>query len=231
LIGCEPVRRNAEAPASPPQITFASPVHDFGEIEQGAKINYAFAFSNRGAVDLTIDRMRAGCGCDATVDTERVVPPGGTAHVSVRCDTTTSFGRQRRTVSVYSNDPVTPVSVVRLVGNVRADVILSPSVFYVGRVRRGERVRRDGLARWTVSRGPLDVVADPDAPVRVEMAAPSLESDRAPFSLIVKDDAPLGPIKGRVLLQTASAQVLRTVPVVGEVVPEATSSPSARGSR
>lgn len=200
-------------------------VHDFGAIERGAKIEYAFPFSNRGGVDLTIDRMRSGCGCEASVDGERVVPPGGSARLRVQCATTTSFGKQRRTVSVYSNDPVTPVSVVRLVGSVRTEATLVPSTFYVGRVHRTERIRREGSARWPVSSGPFDVVADGDAAFRVEMSLPTTGSDRTSFALVMKDDAPLGPITGRVHLRNGAARVLQTVPVVGEVVPDVSVSP------
>lgn len=226
LFGCESGPRNAEAPAHPPRIAFTSSVHTFGEIEQGATLDYAFTFSNRGGVDLTIDKLRSGCNCTATVDVERFVQPGASGRVRVQCDTSTTTGRQRRTVTVYSNDPVTPVAVVRLVGKIRAPVAIAPSSFYVGRMHRGERVSRDGLVRWEASRGPVDVVPDAEAAFRVEMSVPQpTDGDRTAFSLVMKPDAPLGPLAGTLRVRDVDSRTLRAISVVGEIVPDVSVSP------
>ena len=220
LTACGPAARDTEPPAPPPRISVEASEHDFGEIEQGTRIEHAFNVANHGGVALTIDKMRSGCGCEASMEAERVVPPGTTTRIHVRCATTTSFGRQRRTVSIYSNDPVTPVAIVRLVGSVRGAAALAPSRFYVGRVHRGERVGRDGLVRWPTLADPPQLVADVDAPFRVEVALPAAGSDRGSFTVVMKDDAALGPITGAVHLRRAEGRSLRTVPVIGEIVPD-----------
>ena len=224
FAACAPAQREASAPAPPPRIAFATSVHDFGAIEQGNAIAHTFAFSNRGGVDLTIDKLRSGCGCEASIDVDRVVPPGATANVRVQCDTKTSSGKQRRTVSIYSNDPVQPVTVVRLVGTVRADATLAPSTFYTGRVHRGERVRRDGFVRWPPSASAAEVVADENAAFRVDMSVSATAFDRGTFTLVINEDAPLGPIQSRLHLRNSGAR--RTASVVGEVVADVSVSPS-----
>jgi hypothetical protein len=223
LMGCG--GRGQVAPANPPRIVFEKPVHNSGVVDQGAPLVYDFAFTNRGGLDLGVDKLRSGCGCAATVGTGRFIPPGATGRVSVQCDTVNAIGRQRRTVSVYTNDPVRPVTVVRLVAVVQADVTITPSPFYVGRVHRGERVRRDGSVRWQ-AHPPGVVVADRGADFQVETAAPIDAGDRTAFSLVVNADAPIGPLDGRLLVRGVDARLLRTVPVIGEVVPDVSVSPA-----
>lgn len=225
-FACAPAPREAAAPVPPPRINFASSVHDFGAVGQGTAIDHTFAFTNRGGADLTIDKLRSGCGCDARIDVERVVQPGASAHVSVRCDTQQSYGRQRRTVSIYTNDPVTPVSLVRLVGTVRAEWTLAPSTFYAGRVHRGARVRRDGLLRWSPSTAEVvEVVAEAGAAFRVDVAVAPTAIDRGTFAVVINQDAPLGPFRSQAHLRDAQGRSLRAVAVVGEVVADVSASP------
>jgi hypothetical protein len=40
-----------------PSITFQDEVHDFGEVLQGAELEYTFEFSNSGTEDLEIRRV------------------------------------------------------------------------------------------------------------------------------------------------------------------------------
>lgn len=40
-----------------PSITFKDEVHDFGEVLQGAELEYTFEFSNSGTEDLEITKV------------------------------------------------------------------------------------------------------------------------------------------------------------------------------
>src|SRR5262249_48297878 len=113
LAAC--ARESAAPPANPPRLAFAALRQNVGEIEAGSPMQRDFAFANRGGSDLTIDKLRTACDCTATLEGERVVPPGGSGGIYLQCDTTSRSGRQRHTVSVYTNDPTTPVVVVRMI--------------------------------------------------------------------------------------------------------------------
>ncbi|MEQ8807605.1 MAG: DUF1573 domain-containing protein, partial [Imperialibacter sp.] len=48
-----------------PEIKFEESTHDFGDITQGDKVEYVFAFSNKGTEPLILSRVLTTCGCTA----------------------------------------------------------------------------------------------------------------------------------------------------------------------
>lgn len=213
------------SPPLPPRIAFDAPVHLFGTIENGATLAHTFSFSNRGGTDLTVDKLRTGCGCTATVEAERFIPPGGAGKILVECDTSAMFGQQRRTVSVYSNDPERSVTLLRLVGEVVAAAAVVPAPVDVGRIHRGQRALRD--VRLYMSDGPagVDVVPAEAAPFDVFLE-PTRESGCAAVRFVTAADAPLGPFSIRLRVYGATGnELLREVTVTGEVAPDLEVSP------
>jgi hypothetical protein len=48
-----------------PQITFSESLHDFGDIERGARLSHTFEFENAGSAPLKIENVKTSCGCTA----------------------------------------------------------------------------------------------------------------------------------------------------------------------
>jgi hypothetical protein len=217
---------SSESPPPPPRIDFDTLVHSFGTVEHGARLAHTFSFSNRGGADLTVDKLRTGCGCTATVEAERFTPPGGGGRILVECDTSAFFGRQRRTVSIYSNDPAAPVTVLRLVGEVLADAAVVPAPLYVGRIHRGRRAARDVKLYTRDEFTGVDVLPAEASPVDVSVE-PTQESGCAALAIVTATDAPLGPFSVRLRVYAANArEPLREVIIVGEVAPDLEVSPA-----
>lgn len=217
-------RPEAAASAAPaagaPHIVFAEPVYDFGKVEQGEQVTHMFRFTNQGGQDLRVESVKTSCGCTAAVISEEVIPPGKEGTISATFDTTHFSGEKAKNISVYSNDPLQPVTTLTLQGEVAVEVTADPAQLYLGRLRRGEEVTRSA-----------DVLYDAQksiAIVKVENSHPSLSVQAEDFSregkkgkkLIVtlKKDAPLGRFNDQIVVTTTSQKKpVLEIPVFGSV--------------
>jgi hypothetical protein len=125
-----------------PRIVFHEPVYDFGTVEQGEHIVKLFRFTNQGRQDLRIESIKTSCGCTAAVISADVIPPGHEGTISATFDTSRFIGEKAKTVSVYTNDPLQPVTTLTIQGEITVEVAADPPQLYFGRLRRGEEVTR-----------------------------------------------------------------------------------------
>lgn len=124
-------------PSAPPRLRVAEPTYDFGRVPQGVPIEHSFGFRNDGGAPLTIRALRSACNCEAVLDGPSDVPPGANGAVRARCATDAEVGPQRRTVTVYSNDPAAPAVLLALTGTVALEAIADPAIVYLGTVPPG----------------------------------------------------------------------------------------------
>jgi hypothetical protein len=222
MSACMPAAER-EAVVEPPTLSVRDAVQSFGRADQGSEVSRSFTLRNTGGLDLTVDNVRAPCGC-AAAPSARAIAPGGEATIDVKCDTTAVFGDVSRTVTVYTNDPRHPVTSLTLSGSVALEAAADPPELYVGRVRRGEEVpggvrlvTRDASSPGL---GPADA-AGPVLDVALENAAAGKR-----LRLTVRHDAPLGAFAQRVAVHTTSARVpVVEIPVTGTVVGDLAVSP------
>ncbi|HEV8718526.1 MAG TPA: DUF1573 domain-containing protein [Candidatus Binatia bacterium] len=209
------------APATgAPHIVFAEPVHDFGKVEQGEQVTHMFRFTNQGGQELRIESVKTSCGCTAAVISEEVIPPGKEGTISATFDTTHFSGEKAKGISVYSNDPLQPVTTLTLQGEITVEVAADPAQLYLGRLRRGEEITRS-----------TDVLYDAQKPiaiVKIENSHPSLSVQAEDFSkegkkgkkliVMLKKDAPLGRFNDQIVVTTTSQKKpVLEIPVFGSV--------------
>jgi hypothetical protein len=225
-VGCLSDNRSA-APRQPPRLVFTQTTQDCGRVEAGRQVTQAYAFRNTGGLDLSIDNVRAACRCIAAPPPTRIIPPGGEGTIDVTFDSTGEHGPQKRTITVYSNDPVQPVTTLTLTADVAAALAAEPPRLYVGHVRRGapapNSVRLVGPevaaaraveATGTVLEASLDGAAAQRTPATIRVT--------------VKPHAPLGRFREELLVRTQDTrQPLLAIPVVGIVDPD--DPPAATG--
>ena len=211
LAGCG----GAPAPAAPPRLSVGEATHDFGQVPQGAPVEYAFALHNDGGTPLTVVDLRTGCDCTATLEGPADLPPGGHAAVRLRCDTGSAPGALRRTVTVTSNDPERRAQVLALTGTVALIAAAEPPRVYLGPVAPGAEA-----ARSVALRAGNDGVRF----VSVEGGAPQLRARLADgdggraLVLDVAADAPAGPFQTVLRVHTTSPQrPVVEIPVAGRV--------------
>ena len=101
-------------------IVFNKTVHDFGEMVQGVPQTYSFEFTNTGKEVLSIENVRASCGCTSSGWTKEPIRPGEKGYVSATYNAA-STGMFNKSLTVMSNG--TPNTIIlRIKGNVKASV-------------------------------------------------------------------------------------------------------------
>ncbi|MBN8663549.1 MAG: DUF1573 domain-containing protein [Chitinophagales bacterium] len=93
---------------------------NFGSIGMGEKIEVKFRFKNIGTQPLTIQSVKAGCGCTAPDYTKEAVPPGGEGEVTGAFDSNkVTEGEVRKTISVVMNTKPYPDHILVFSGTIR----------------------------------------------------------------------------------------------------------------
>lgn len=86
-----------------PQITFVESTHDFGDIEQGTKVNHVFEFENSGTEPLILSNVLTTCGCTATSWPREPIAPGEGGEIAVSFNSAGKMGKQNKVITVVSN--------------------------------------------------------------------------------------------------------------------------------
>lgn len=216
----------AEAAPSPapvsgaPRIIFAQPVHDFGKVEQGEQVTRLFRFTNQGGQDLRIESVKTSCGCTAAVISADVIPPGKEGTISATFDTARFSGEKAKSISVYSNDSLQPVTTLTLQGEITVEVAVEPAQLYLGRLRRGEATTRTVEVLYNADK-PLTITkVENTSPVISVRAQDLSKNGQKGKKLLVtlKKDAPLGRLNDQITVTTTSQKRPSVViPVFGSI--------------
>lgn len=206
--------------ATAPRIEFAEKSFDAGRVEQGARLEHVFAFRNGGDRDLRVTRVRPSCDCTAAVSSDETIAPKGTAEIATSFDTAGLSGKVSRTISVFSNDPAAPATLLHLTADVDFDVAAEPRELYVGRVRPGDAVRMQG--RIVLDDNAQVIRIESSGPVvsaeLVEPAAGSPPRNERRFRVRIAENAAAGEFTSQVTVHTTSRSTPRlAIPVVGVV--------------
>jgi hypothetical protein len=105
---------SAESAAMAPKLTIEERIFDFGTLEQGATKEATFALKNTGKSPLNIRKTMANCSCTIVALDRYDIQPNETAQMIVRFNTTGRRGTQQKSITIYSNDPASPVQRVVL---------------------------------------------------------------------------------------------------------------------
>ena len=100
-----------------PAITFEEIIHDFGDINQGDKVEFVFNFENTGDAPLIITNVKVTCGCTATDWPRDQVMPGDQSSITVQFNSAGKKGRQNKVITVVSNAS-SPLNQVTIAANV-----------------------------------------------------------------------------------------------------------------
>jgi len=206
--------------SGPPRLVFKESVFDFGKVEQGAQVNHLFRFTNQGGQDLRIESIKTSCGCTAAVISSEVIGPGQEGTISATFDTARFSGEKAKSVSVYSNDPLQPVTILTLQGEITVEVEVDPPQLYLGRVRRGEETVRSVDVVYDASKSLSITKVENTSPLLTVRAQDIETQGRKGKKLIVtlKKEAPLGRINDEIkVITTSEKRPVIEIPVFGSV--------------
>lgn len=194
-----------------PNIKMLSRAHDFGVITDEHNVTTSFEFVNDGDAPLVISNVRGGCGCTVPQLDKDVYEPGESGVVTVMFNPNKKKGTTRQKVTITSNDPDEPRAQVEITADVKQLVAVSPPNVSLGKVFRGE----DNSAAITVTGMKEDFrivearvvgVGGEHWDVKIGAFEPIETSDgvyqRGNVTVSVKDDAPLGPLRGTLIMRT-----------------------------
>jgi hypothetical protein len=98
------VSHGQDAKPAGPVITWESATHDFGDIYQGDKVEYTYAFTNTGNEPLIITNVQVTCGCTTPKGWPKdPIPPGGKGEITIGFNSTGKIGKQNKVVTIVSN--------------------------------------------------------------------------------------------------------------------------------
>ena len=96
-------KRTEKGSRSKPVIAFKEMVHNYGNIDQGEKVNHKFVFTNMGSKELVISGAKATCGCTQPSFPFLPIAPGEEGFIGVVFDSKGKLGRQKPKITVTTN--------------------------------------------------------------------------------------------------------------------------------
>lgn len=124
-------------------IKFTKMVHDFGEIEKGAKVETSFEFVNEGTEPLIIKDVATSCGCTTAKLEKDTIAPGEKGAIPVTFSSDRFSGKITKRVTITSNDAKSPKTVVTIQGNVAVQVEAKPASLFFAKAQVGETSTRE----------------------------------------------------------------------------------------
>jgi len=146
-----------------PKVKFGETEHNFGEVWQGKEVTHVFGFVNEGKAPLEITNVHASCGCTAAVVSRTVIgqtteehvitpgpgsakgtfEPGESGSIRVTYRTAGKRNQSGSSVTVSSNDPQTPMTVLKVSAYVKVPVEVMPTIVRFHRVSKGSDLQSD----------------------------------------------------------------------------------------
>jgi hypothetical protein len=104
--------------ANAPKAVYENPTFNFGSLKEGQKIDYAFKLKNEGKSNLIIRNIKPSCGCTAISPEKTMIAPGESTEIKMVFDSKGTMGRQYKTITVITNAPNAPTTVLKIIGTV-----------------------------------------------------------------------------------------------------------------
>lgn len=114
--------------SQPPTISLSEEEWDFGKIKEDERPIHIFTIKNIGREELIISRVRASCGCTATMLSSDHIQPGQKAELQVTFNPTGYNGIVKKDITIESNDPKLSTTKVTIIAEV--EPIPSPQAFF-----------------------------------------------------------------------------------------------------
>jgi hypothetical protein len=97
----------AQTPVAKPNgpiLTWGKSTHDFGDIQQGDKVETTFRFTNTGTEPLLVTNVTVTCGCTVPKGWPRdPIVAGGKGEIVIAFNSLGKMGKQNKVVTIVSN--------------------------------------------------------------------------------------------------------------------------------
>lgn len=135
LAGLLAARAGDPALEFAPRIVCDKPEYDFGILANTNVVKHSFILRNKGKSALIISRVRADCGCTYARVEDKRVEPGAETVLTTELTLKGRYGKQRKRITIESDDPVNRRYMLRIVGETYAVLLIRPERIFWGNIR------------------------------------------------------------------------------------------------
>ncbi|MHB9038245.1 MAG: DUF1573 domain-containing protein [Armatimonadota bacterium] len=187
-----------------PDLRFDGYAWDFGSVMQGDQNEYSFKCRNVGNADLVISIVDTSCGeCVVPIDGPQTIKPGGEGEIKALLLTANQKHGVAKKLYVTSNDPISPVVHLDVIGYVRPDqLLMSLRTVNFENPRRTETISREVYISSTPEDGVEVTSVKSDSPYITAALASSVDKNRPGYFITatLKPGAPIGELKGKLTI-------------------------------
>lgn len=174
-----------------PVIKAPEPVQDFGTVWAGPTLKHTFIIKNEGPKTLDILKVKTSCGCTVAGQYPRKLKPGESGEFPFSINSNKLRGRFEKTVTVSSNDPVTPSLKLKLRGVCNRYLDIMPTAANFGKLI-GDEPQQRVLKITNNTDTPAVLTIDPEKVDNVEFKLVETEPGKK-FELVVSVTPPYTP--------------------------------------
>lgn len=128
------------AVAQPTLKLVSGDVHDWGKVTPATpKLSASIKIMNTGTEELVIKKPTTSCGCTAAEPEKSSLKPGESTMLSITMDITGKSGEVSKTVTIPSNDPVSPQTVLTVKANIYSPLEVNPRMFALNQLEIGKK--------------------------------------------------------------------------------------------
>ena len=133
-LSLAPVACLAQAPEA--RIVFDKTHHDFGRILDFKAASHRCIVTNSGSAPLRILELRPSCGCSVPSVGKNLLEPGENTFIEVEFNPSGMQGSVRQSVSVISDDPENPSTLLTFEASAVPEIMPSAPVLFFNKLPR-----------------------------------------------------------------------------------------------
>ncbi|MEP5612920.1 MAG: DUF1573 domain-containing protein [Cyclobacteriaceae bacterium] len=101
------------------KLEIAERVYDFGKVMEGEVVDVEFQLTNNGREKLNFRKVKSNCSCVTYELRSQNLKKGKSQMLKLKFDTAGRRGNQYKTVTIFSNDPISPTQMVTIKGTIQ----------------------------------------------------------------------------------------------------------------
>ncbi|MEP1097271.1 MAG: DUF1573 domain-containing protein [Cyclobacteriaceae bacterium] len=110
---------SAEKLDNAPKLSITERVYDFGKVMEGEVVDVEFQLTNDGKEKLNFRKVKSNCSCVTYEVKSQNLKKGKSQRLKLKFDTSGRRGNQYKTVTIFSNDPISPTQMVTIKGTIQ----------------------------------------------------------------------------------------------------------------
>lgn len=102
-----------------PKLLITERVYDFGKVAEGELVEAEFQLTNGGRQKLNFRKIKSNCSCVTYEVKSQNLKKGKSQTLKLKFATSGRRGNQYKTITIFSNDPISPTQMVTIKGTIQ----------------------------------------------------------------------------------------------------------------